>query len=229
MASKAFQQICKFLDDKGFKYATDGEGSEAEKILFGAKGDLVQQTFLFIVETDANVVQFRSVRILDENDLKNYHGKPENRVKLYEYLLKKNYEWKFGKFALDPEDEKVDLYFIISDYVDAEKGIEKDLLDIMDTMLFAPSFVPNRVEQAIKDIKSILATGETSKDEYESGDLMQTIAQMASDPEMVKQIMANPDAPYELKRMLSKMLGEAAESPEILARKASTDGIGDGI
>jgi hypothetical protein len=229
MASKAFQQICKFLDDKGFKYATDGEGSEAEKILFGAKGDLVQQTFLFIVETDANVVQFRSVRILDENDLKNYHGKPENRVKLYEYLLKKNYDWRFGKFALDPEDEKVDLYFIISDYVDAEKGIEKDLLDIMDTMLFGPSFAPSRIEQAIKDIKSILATGETSKDEYESGDLMQTIAQMASDPEMVKQIMANPDAPYELKRMLSKMLGEAAESPEILARKASTDDIGDGI
>jgi hypothetical protein len=58
---------------------------------------------------------------------------------------------------------------------------------------------------------------------------MQTIAQMASDPEMVKQIMANPDAPYELKRMLSKMLGEAAESPEILARKASTDDIGDWI
>jgi hypothetical protein len=104
------------------------------KVLFGAKRDLVQQIFLFIVETDANVVQFRSVQILDENDLKNYHGKPENRVKLYEYLLKKNYEWKLGKFALDPEDKKVDLYFIISDYMDVEKGIEKDLLDRMDAM-----------------------------------------------------------------------------------------------
>ena len=41
MASKAFQQICKFLDDKELKYRTDGEGTDIEKIFFGAQG-LVQ-------------------------------------------------------------------------------------------------------------------------------------------------------------------------------------------
>ena len=79
MASKAFQQICDFLDDKEFKYDTGGEGTDSEKIYFGARG-LVQQNCLFIIETMAKVVQFRSVQILDEDDLKNYHNKPENRI-----------------------------------------------------------------------------------------------------------------------------------------------------
>ncbi|HOI84351.1 MAG TPA: hypothetical protein PKW30_08560 [Campylobacterales bacterium] len=168
MASKAFQQICKFLDSKDIKYGTDGEGTDRETIYFGAKG-LVTQKFLFIVETKANVVQFRSVQILEDEDLQNYHSKPENRVKLYEYLLKCNYEWKLGKFALDP----VDLYFTISDFVDADSGIEEELLDRVHTMLLGASFAHGHAEKAIKNIKTILATGEKNEDE---DDVMEALA-----------------------------------------------------
>ena len=154
MASKAFQQICEFLDSKKIEYGTKERGGDIEIIHFGAN-KLVQQNCLFIIETGAKVVQFRSVQILDEDDLKNYHSKPENRMKLYEYLLKCNYEWKIGKFALDPENPDVDLYFVISDYVETDKGIEEDLLDRVYTMLFGPSFVPGTIEKAIKDIKRI--------------------------------------------------------------------------
>lgn len=190
MASKAFQQICKFLDSKDIKYGTDGEGTDRETIYFGAKG-LVTQKFLFIVETKANVVQFRSVQMLDDEDLQNYHDKPENRVKLYEYLLKCNYEWKLGKFALDPEDEDVDLYFVISDYVEADKGIEEDLLDRVHTMLFGPSFAPSHTEKAIKNIKSILATGEKNEDEDDApSGLMEALAKKFAeeDPEFAKKL-----------------------------------------
>ena len=90
MASKAFQQICGFLDSKKIEYGTKERGGDSEIIHFGAN-KLVQQNCLFIIETGAKVVQFRSVQILDEDDLKNYHSKPENRMKLYEYLLKCNY------------------------------------------------------------------------------------------------------------------------------------------
>ena len=172
MTSKAFQQICEFLDSKEIRYGTDGEGTDRETIFFGAKG-LVTQKFLFIVETKANVVQFRSVQMLDDEDLQNYHDKPENRVKLYEYLLKCNYEWKLGKFALDPDDERVDLYFTISDFVDADKGIEEELLDRVHTILFGPSFAPSHTEKAIKKIKTILATGEKNEDE---DDVMEALA-----------------------------------------------------
>ena len=190
MASKAFQQICEFLDSKEIRYGTDGEGTDRETIFFGAKG-LVTQKFLFIVETKANVVQFRSVQMLDDEDLQNYHSKPENRVKLYEYLLKCNYEWKLGKFALDPEDEDVDLYFVISDYVEADKGIEEDLLDRVHTMLFGPSFAPSHTEKAIKNIKSILSTGEKNEDEDDApSGLMEALAKKFAeeDPEFAKKL-----------------------------------------
>ena len=168
MASKAFQQICKFLDDKELKYRTDGEGTDIEKIFFGAQG-LVQQKFIFVIETSANVVQFRSWGMLDEDDLNNYHSKPENRVKLYEYLLKCNYEWKLGKFALNPKNPDVDLYFVISNYVEADKGIEEDLLDRVHTILFGSSFGLSSIEIAIKYIKSILAAGEKNAEGDEDG------------------------------------------------------------
>ena len=190
MTSKAFQQICEFLDSKEIRYGTDGEGTDRETIFFGAKG-LVTQKFLFIVETKANVVQFRSVQMLDDEDLQNYHDKPENRVKLYEYLLKCNYEWKLGKFALDPEDEDVDLYFVISDYVEADKGIEEDLLDRVHTMLLGPSFAPSHTEKAIKNIKTILATGEKNEDEDDApSGLMEALAKKFAeeDPEFAKKL-----------------------------------------
>ena len=193
MASKAFQQICGFLDSKKIEYGTKERGGDIEIIHFGAN-KLVQQNCLFIIETGAKVVQFRSVQILDEDDLKNYHSKPENRMKLYEYLLKCNYEWKIGKFALDPENPDVDLYFVISDYVETDKGIEEDLLDRVYTMLFGPSFVPGTIEKAIKDIKSILETGEKNEEDEDvlGGRLMEMIAGMASDPDMAKAMIADP-------------------------------------
>ena len=231
MASKAFQQICGFLDSKKIEYGTKERGGDSEIIHFGAN-KLVQQNCLFIIETGAKVVQFRSVQILDEDDLKNYHSKPENRMKLYEYLLKCNYDWKLGKFALNPENEKVDLYFVISDYVDADNGIEEDLLDRVHTMLFGPSFAPGTIEKAIKNIKSILETGEKSADDEDGsmgsllgGGLMEMIAGIASDPEMAKAMMSDPNAPQELRGMLEKMLGDTMDSSEKQAKEGDKDGI----
>ena len=226
MASKAFQQICEFLDSKKIKYDTKEHGGDREIIYFSAR-KLVQQHCPFIIETMAKVVQFRSVQILDEDDLKNYHSKPENRMKLYEYLLKCNYEWKIGKFALDPENPEVDLYFVISNYVEADKGIEEDLLDRVYTMLFGPSFVPGTIEKAIKDIKSILETGEKNAEDEDvlGGRLMEMIARIASDPEMAKAMMSDPDAPQELRGVLTKMLGDTADSSEKQKKEGDEDGI----
>ena len=226
MASKAFQQICEFLDSKKIKYDTKEHGGDREIIYFSAR-KLVQQHCPFIIETMAKVVQFRSVQILDEDDLKNYHSKPENRMKLYEYLLKCNYEWKIGKFALDPENPEVDLYFVISDYVETDKGIEEDLLDRVYTMLFGPSFVPGTIEKAIKDIKSILETGEKNAEDEDvlGGRLMEMIARIASDPEMAKAMMSDPDAPQELRGVLTKMLGDTADSSEKQKKEGDEDGI----
>ena len=225
MASKAFEQICKFLDEKEFRYGTDLDRPDREVIYFGARG-LVEQSFIFIIETEANVVQFRSSQILDEDDLKNYHSKPENRAKLFEYLLKKNYELKLGKFALDPEDPEVDLYFVLSDYVDAKNGIEVELLDRMHRMLFGPSFAPSTTEKAIKDIKSILATGEKSSDDDKDGQggvsgALGSIAEMIkSSPEMAKSIIDDPDIPDELKKLIADEIGSGIDTPETLAKKA---------
>ena len=148
-------------------------------------------------------------------------------MKLYEYLLKCNYEWKIGKFALDPENPEVDLYFVISNYVEADKGIEEDLLDRVYTMLFGPSFVPGTIEKAIKDIKSILETGEKNAEDEDvlGGRLMEMIARIASDPEMAKAMMSDPDAPQELRGVLTKMLGDTADSSEKQKKEGDEDGI----
>jgi len=156
MGSKAFEQIVKFLHSKKIKY---GKAEDSERIYFGVNG-LVHQSILFIVDKESNVVQFRSVQILDEEDLKNYHEKEANRVKLLEYLLECNYTWKLGKFALDPADPDVDLYFTMSDFVDVDKGIDEELMDRAWNILMGPSFAASAVEEAIQNIKSILATGE---------------------------------------------------------------------
>lgn len=180
MASKAFEQIKAYLDKKEIHYDSSGEGESKEKFIFGMNGE-VQQWFIFIIESELNTVQFRSVQILDETDLKHYHdpSKKEHRVKLYEYLLNCNYQWRLGKFALDPEDEKVDLYFVISDYVETDKGIEKELLDRVWN-IFIGSFGASSIEEAIKNIKSILATGEKLPEESEEDKVGKLLAALKS-------------------------------------------------
>ena len=119
------------------------------------------------------------------------------------------------------------LYFVISNYVEADKGIEEDLLDRVYTMLFGPSFVPGTIEKAIKDIKSILETGEKNAEDEDvlGGRLMEMIARIASDPEMAKAMMSDPDAPQELRGVLTKMLGDTADSSEKQKKEGDEDGI----
>lgn len=158
MASKVFEQICDFLDKKGLNYGKD-DSNGVEKISFGVKS-LVKQQLLFFIEAEADVVQFRSVHILDEKDLENYHNKPKNREKLHEFLLRRNYELKLGKYSLDPDDEDVDLYFVVADYVEIDKGIEEDFMDRVYTIFTGSPIDHGIVEKDIKHIKSILDTGE---------------------------------------------------------------------
>jgi len=186
MVSKVFEQICKFLDDKEIKY---GKDDDKERIYFGVSG-LVKQSLLFIIEKEPKVVQFRSVQILDEEDLKNYHENEANRMKLYEYLLECNYTWKLGKFALDPEDTEVDLYFVVSDFVDVDKGIEEELIERVWGMIMGSSYAAGAVEKAIKDIKSILATGEKSTedetDDIDIDTLLKLKTMLEKDPDISK-------------------------------------------
>lgn len=177
MGSKVFEQIKAYLDTKEMKYSSPKAGESKEKITFGMNGE-VQQWFIFLVESEMNTVQFRSVQILDETDLKHYHdpSKKEHRVKLYEYLLECNYQWRLGKFALDPEDKELDLYFVISDFVEADQGIEEELLDRVWSILIGHSFGPSSVEEAIKNIKNILATGEKLPEESTEDKVAQLLA-----------------------------------------------------
>ncbi len=181
MGSKAFEQIKAYLDTKEIKFSASSKDESKEKITFGMNGE-VQQWFIFLVESEMNTVQFRSVQILDETDLKHYHdpSKKEHRIKLYEYLLECNYQWRLGKFALDPEDKELDLYFVISDFVEADKGIEEELLDRIWSIFIGLSIGPSSVEEAIKNIKHILATGEKLPEESTQDKLAQLLAGLKS-------------------------------------------------
>lgn len=153
----AFEQIKEYLDHKEIRYHTN---ESEEKLIFSTNTE-IQQWFVFSVEPKANAVQFRSYQILNETDLKHYHdpSKKEHKMKLYEYLLECNYQWRFGKFVLDPKDKEVDLCFVINEHIEADKGIEKNFLASV-WYIFMGRFGRNKVEEAILNIKSILATGE---------------------------------------------------------------------
>lgn len=167
--SKVSEDIKRFLDWEDIKFKVDGENTEREIFFFGVQGNNILK-LLFTVENDANVVQFKLWDVLDDEEKNKLKDNKEIVFKLYEYLLKQNYLYKLGKWALDPND--YELNFVIAHHEETEKGLDKSLLKMVKSILF------NSGDEMLTEIKNIINGGSNTTNSSNGDDLEELIAKL---------------------------------------------------
>lgn len=170
--TKAGQDIKKWLEYEEYNYGFD-EKLDNEIFYFGVKGDN-QLYIMFVVEKDADVIQFRIMSPISDDDIKEkLKAHPERELKLTKYLLKKNYDYKLGKWGLDDD---YSLQFSLPHYEKAENGVETALLRRVKKILFDSG------DDMVTEIKNILDGKEPSeKKEAGLGDIAKMLEGL--DPE----------------------------------------------
>lgn len=158
--SKAADNIEEFLKWEDINFQRDQQDENTEIFYFGAKGDNILK-FLFMVESRAEVVQFRLWSVLEDEEKEILKNNTDKVNELMKYLLYKNYEYKLGKWAMDPND--FELNFVIAHQESPENGLEKGLLKRIKTLLF------NDGDEMLTEIKQIINGAQSSSSE--SGDV----------------------------------------------------------
>jgi len=153
--SKATDDIRAFLEWEDFKFHEDKQGEDTDIFYFGAQGDNVLK-FLFIVEKDADVIQFRLWDVLEDDEKEKIGSNESIRLKLLTYLLQKNYQYKLGKWAMDEDDHS--LNFVIAHHEEVENGIDKSLLKRVKSILFSDG------DDMITEIKEIINGTQSTSD-----------------------------------------------------------------
>jgi len=151
--SQAFETIKAFLDWEDLNYTTTTIGEDTEAAFFGVRG-YNQMALLFMVENDADVVQFRAIKLFNDDEVNKVKQDDRTRLKVAEYLLRKNAEYKLGKWSMD---EECDIYFTISQYWETDTDLDRGMLKRVKKILF------DDVDEMVTEIKKIIRGSEGGK------------------------------------------------------------------
>jgi hypothetical protein len=150
--SKAFETIEKFLEWEDLNFSTKKIGETTDAAFFGVRG-YNQMGLLFMVENRAEVVQFRAIQLLDDEQIQKMKNNNEIHYKVMKFMLNKNAEYKLGKWTMDDD---YDVYFTISQRCDPEEELDRGLLKLAKSMLF------DDVDEMLSEIKKIIDNDDSS-------------------------------------------------------------------